>query len=71
MQSVLSVQAARADKATEKREMEGKTVCKAGQSNCNMVLGVVGEALILGHRQAGNVAGSKRLSLPWPPFHFV
>ena len=42
MQSVLSVQAARADKAIEKREMEGKTVCKAGQSKCNMVLGVVG-----------------------------
>lgn len=42
MQSVLSVQAARASKATEKREMEGKVFCKAGQSKCNIALEILG-----------------------------
>lgn len=43
MQSVLSVQAARAGKATEKREMEGKIVCKAGWSKCNTSLEMLWE----------------------------
>lgn len=42
MQSVLSVQAARAGKATEKREVEGKIVCNAGHSKCNTALEMMG-----------------------------